>query len=435
MSSTTNTMPLPETTEAFVAKHARRNFWLNVIEGGLFMLGMHMMSSLTVLPYIVQQYSDEKWVQGLIPAIANTGWLLPGLFMAPLIAHLWRRKPLIMTLTFFERIPWLILGVWLFSGNTFDSATTLVYFFSLYAIFMFSAGFNGVPWNDFISRIIPPRQWGTFFGVQFGVGSLLGIAGAAIATQVLANQPLVIGTYTLIPAYTFPYNIGLLSLICFTLMAVAYIFLAFSVEPAIPPQPKQPFWALIRDMPALLRDDTAFLRYIIAYACISVGMIGHSFVTASALVQFKIDGSTVGLFTVVLMVAQTIGNIGLGTLADRWGRRRVIILGSTFGLLILLLPWFARDASWYYPMFALGGIAMGGNMPANSALVFSFASVEKRASYIAVSNVFNAPLLLLASLTAGGIAELYGFKVLFIGLVVIGFAGIALLKWGVANNR
>jgi len=360
---------------------------------------------------------------------------LPGLFMAPLIAHLWRRKPLMMTLTFLERIPWLILGLWLFSGNTFDASTTLTVFFGLYAMFMFSAGFNGVPWNDFISRIIPERQWGTFFGAQFGVGSLLGVAGAALATRVLANSALEIGGYTLIPAYAFPYNIGLLSLICFSLMAVAYIFLIFTVEPAIPPQPKQPFWALIRDMPTLLRNDTAFLRYIIAYACISVGMIGHSFVTASALVQFNIDGSTVGMFTVVLMIAQALGNIGLGTLADRWGRRRVIILGSTFGLLVLLLPWVALDASWYYPMFALGGIAMGGNMPSNSALVFSFASVEKRASYIAICNVFNAPLLLIAALTAGGIAEVYGFKVLFIGLVGIGFAGIALLKWGVANNR
>ena len=99
MSDTPNTMPLPETTEMFVAKHARWNFVMNVIEGGLFMFGMNMVSSLTVLPYFIQQYTNEKWVQGLIPAIANTGWLLPGLFVAPLIAHLWRRKPLMMVLT------------------------------------------------------------------------------------------------------------------------------------------------------------------------------------------------------------------------------------------------------------------------------------------------------------------------------------------------
>ena len=69
----------------------------------------------------------------------------------------------------------------------------------------------------------------------------------------------------------------------------------------------------------------------------------------------------------------------------------------------------------------------GGNARKNDKHGVSMAEAEQV--------FFNAPLLLLASLTAGGIAELYGFKVLFIGLVVIGFAGIALLKWGVANNR
>jgi hypothetical protein len=52
---------------AFVARHARRNFSLNVIEGGLFMFGINMMSSYTVLPYFVKQFSDQQWYQGLIP--------------------------------------------------------------------------------------------------------------------------------------------------------------------------------------------------------------------------------------------------------------------------------------------------------------------------------------------------------------------------------
>lgn len=431
MSHTPNTTPLPETTAMFVAKHARWNFVMNVIEGGLFMFGMNMVSSLTVLPYFIQQYTDEKWVQGLVPAIANTGWLLPGLFVAPLIAHMWRRKPLMMVLTVLERLPWLIIGLWLFMGNGLSATTTLWVFFSLYALFMFSAGSNAVPWQDFISRIIPEKSWGTFFGVQSGIGSLLGVAGAAVATQVLANQPLVVAGYALLPAYAFPYNIGFLSLVCFAVMAVSYIFLAVSIEPAIPPQDKQPFWGLLRDIPRMLRDDKAFFVYIMAYACISVGMMGHSFVTAAALVQFKIDGSMVGLFTVVLLAAQAFGNFGLGMLADRWGRRRVIILGSVLGLLVLLVPWVATSAWWYYPVYILGGMALGGNMPANTAMVFSFASTEKRANYIAVANLINAPLLMVAPLVAGGIAELYGFNMLFVGLVVIGLIGAAVLKWAV----
>ena len=78
---------MTDATAAFVARHARRNFLLNVIEGGLFMFGMSMVSRFTVLPYFVEQYSKEGWVQGVIPTIANTGWLLPGLIVASQTCH------------------------------------------------------------------------------------------------------------------------------------------------------------------------------------------------------------------------------------------------------------------------------------------------------------------------------------------------------------
>ena len=131
MNTGIKTNPL-DTSDVFVALHARRNFSLNVIEGGLFMFGINMMSSYTVLPYFVKQFSDQQWHQGLIPTIANIGWLLPGLFVAPYIAQLWTRKMPMLIASFFERIPWLLIGIWLFMGNTFAPSTTLAMFFGLY---------------------------------------------------------------------------------------------------------------------------------------------------------------------------------------------------------------------------------------------------------------------------------------------------------------
>ncbi|NBU63413.1 MAG: MFS transporter, partial [Chloroflexia bacterium] len=189
---------MSDATAAFVARHARRNFWLNVIEGGIFMFGISMVSRFTVMPYFVAQYSQANWIQGLLPTIANTGWLLPGLFVAPYIGQLWTRKMPMLIGTFFERIPWLFIGIWLFMGNTFAPTTTLVMFFGLYAMHMFSAGATAIPWQDYIGRVIPEQRWGTFFGFQSGLGSLLGVAGATVATQVLAGQAIVVGGVNLL---------------------------------------------------------------------------------------------------------------------------------------------------------------------------------------------------------------------------------------------
>jgi predicted MFS family arabinose efflux permease len=127
-------------------------------------------------------------------------------------------------------------------------------------------------------------------------------------------------------------NIGILSLTCFVVMAISYVFLTLSIEPRVEPHPeKQAFWSLLRDVPSLLRNDRAFLIYLIAFAFLSLALMGQSFVTAAALVRFQVSGSTVGTFTVVLLASQALGNFGLGTLADRWGRRRVLIFVGVLG--------------------------------------------------------------------------------------------------------
>lgn len=423
---------MTDATAAFVARHARRNFALNVIEGGLFMFGISMVSRFTVLPYFVEQYSQASWLQGLLPTIANTGWLLPGLFVAPLIAHLWRRKPVMLLGTLMERLPWLLIGLWLISGNSFDATTTLYVFFALYSMHMFSAGMTSVPWQDFIGRVIPERRWGTFFGMQSGLGSLLGVAGAAVATQVLAGNPLSIGEWQIVGTYEFPYSIGFLSLLCFGCMTVSYVFLLLTVEPRIPPRPKQPFWGLIRDMPQILRDDRSFTMYLIARTGISLGMLGHSFVTAAALSRFDVSGSRIGEFTVVLLAAQALGNFGLGALADRWGHRQVLVFSGFLGSVSLLLAWIAPNELWFFGIFVCGGIALGGYQLSGFTMVMNFAKTELRPTYIAVANTFNVPISAMTPLLAGWLAGVYGYIGLFVVLAVFGVLGSVVMMKKVA---
>src|SRR5215210_2701950 len=193
----------PESAEMLLKRYAKRNFWLNVLDGVAFIFGISMVSRYTVLPLFVSRLSSERWLQGLIPALTQVGALLPALFMAPLTASLPRRKPLILAVTIGERLPWLVLGLVLLFWSNLPAATLLAIFFTLYAIYMFSGGFVSIAWQDFISRVIPERRWGTFFGLQFGLGGVLGVAGAAVAAAILVAQP-------------FPQNFGIVALLCFT---------------------------------------------------------------------------------------------------------------------------------------------------------------------------------------------------------------------------
>ena len=408
----------PESAETLLKRYAKRNFWLNILDGMAFIFGISMVSRYTVLPLFVSRLSSERWLQGLIPALTQVGSLLPALFMAPLTASLPRRKPLILLVTIGERLPWLVLGLVLLFWSNLPAATLLAIFFTLYAIYMFSGGFVSIAWQDFISRVIPERRWGMFFGLQFGLGDALGVAGATLAGFILSTQP-------------FPQSVGILALICFGAMIPSYLFLAATVEPPQQPKPRQPMLAFLRGVGPLLRRDHGFRRYLVCRSAISLGLVGHSFVTAAALERFRLTDAEIGVFTAVLLAAQAISRISSGALADRWGHKQVLELATVIGLLALLLAVVAPSAVWFFPIFVLVGIAQAGYQLSGYTMIFSFSTPADRPTYIGVSNTALAPLAALGPLLAGALAERAGYNVLFLVLLAIGLAGVLGLHWRV----
>lgn len=402
------------TAEALLARNLRRNFWLNVLDGSVFTLGVSLVSRYTVLPLVVERFSDARWLQGLIPAIFYAGWLLPGLFTAPLVSAMQRRKPWILRATIGERLPFLALGLILLLMPGLSPTVHLAVFFSLYAMFALSAGLTSIAWQDFIARLIPQRSWGTFFGLQSGIGGLLGIGGGAIASAVLLSMP-------------FPQSVGVLSLICFGLMALSYVFLSLTVEATLAAAPQQPFRAFLSGLAPLLRRNIAFRRYLLCRGAIALGLAGHSFLTAAALERFDVPASQVGLFTSALLAAQAVANIGLGALADRWGHKQVLELSTVLGMAALVLAILAPAASWFVPIFVLVGAAQAGYQLSGFTLVFAFSPPAERPTYIGVANTALVPVAALGPLLIGWLATFTGYEFLFGALAAIGIVGTAIL--------
>jgi MFS family permease len=405
-------------TERFFARNARRNFWFNVLDGSAFVFGMSMVSRFTVLPLVIERLSGAPWLQGLLPAIYYAGWLLPGLFVAPVVASLPRRKPWILTATLGERLPFLALGLVFLLLPGLSSGALLGVLFSVYAVFALGAGLTSTAWQDFISRVIPERSWGTFFGLQSGVGGLLGVGGGAIAGIILATWP-------------FPQSVGLLCLICFGCMAISYVFLASTVEVPLPSAPRQSMGVFLRGLGPLLRRDQAFRRYLFCRAGIAMGLVGHAFLTASALERFSPTAAQIGLFTGVMLGAQSIGNLGLGALADHWGHKQVLELSTALGMAALVLALVAPAALWFVPIFALVGASQAGYQLSGFTLVFAFSPPAERPIYIGVANTALAPVAALGPLLAGWAAGFTGYGAIFATLALIGTVGLAVLHWQV----
>jgi MFS family permease len=160
-------------------------------------------------------------------------------------------------------------------------------------------------------------------------------------------------------------------------------------------------------------------------------MLGQSFVTAAALSRFQSTGSTVGAFTVTLLAAQAIGNFGLGALSDRWGHKFVLVLSGFLGAMSLVLAVFAPTEAWFYPIFVLGGISLGGYQLSGFTMVMSFASTAMRPTYIATANTFYAPISAVSPILAGWMAGMFGYGGLFVVLAVLGLMGVVLMHYRV----
>ncbi|KAB8141805.1 MFS transporter [Chloroflexia bacterium SDU3-3] len=406
-----------EHADAVLRRHAARNFWVNVGDGVSYIFGISMISRLTVMPLFVEKLGGNALVQGLLPTIYYIGWLMPSLFMAPVVASMARRKPYILFATIFERVVFLILGILLLSAPDLPHPTILVLFFILFTVYAFGSGFTSTAWQDFVARIIPKRRWGIFFGMQNGVGGIFGVASAWVATTLLRDMP-------------FPQSVGVLALLCFVGQAISYGCLALSVEPPQDAQPRTPWREFMGGIMPLLRRDAAFRRYLFCRAAIALGFVGHNFLTAALLARFQVADAEIGVITGVLIGAQAVAHVLMGALADRWGHKQVLVLSTLLGMVTLVLAVVAPDASWYYLIFALMGAAQAGYTLSGFTLIFSFSTPALRPTYIGVANTALAPAAALGPLLAGAVAAVAGYELLFGVLTVIGVAGmLALQLW------
>src|SRR4051812_2366824 len=138
-----------------LARHARRNFWMNVGDGGTFAFGLSMVSRYTVLPLFVSRINPDPLLLGVLPALFSLGWLLPQLFTAPLVSSLPRRLPFILKVTVGERLPFLAFGLVLVLLPNLPAWALLTVCFSCYLIHTVCAGVAATAWQDLLARVVP----------------------------------------------------------------------------------------------------------------------------------------------------------------------------------------------------------------------------------------------------------------------------------------
>ncbi|MCW5849767.1 MAG: MFS transporter [Anaerolineae bacterium] len=400
-----------------------RNFTVGVMDGGFFFLGLSFASVVTVLPLFVSQLTSSPYLIGLIPAIQTMGWLLPQLLTAPLVERLPRKKPFVMLMTLNERWPFIGMALVAYFVPQLGASLALTLFFTLHILRCFGAGLTATAWQDMVGKVIPANRRGLFFGLQSGVGGLLGAGGAILAGLILQQQP-------------FALNFAICFAITALCVAFSMLFLALTHEPTQAVNPSRvtgrDFW---RRLPRILGQNRAFRNFIVYRILYIFGTTGYGFYTVYAVKEFGLNSAQAGELTFAMMAAQTLTYPLVGWLGDRLGHHRVMELAAASGAFMAALSAFAPNGGWFVGVYILLGISLAAATISNLSGVYDFAPPEERATYIGLMATLVGIGSTLAPLLGGAVASTTSYPMLFRLTIVFALAAWATVRWGISDPR
>jgi len=419
-------MPVPdsEAAQRQVEKDLPWNFTVNTLDVAFYMLGINLVARQTILPALVSQLTDSKLALGLIPAIDSLGYLLPQLLVANYTEGLRRKLPFVAAISSFgERGPYLFMALVVWWLAQPSPTITLAAVFLLLSVHTVAGGIVTPGWLDLIAKVIPARRRGFWFGLSHGLGAFFGIAGAALAGRVLVDRP-------------YPQNFAVCFLLAFAALMVSWVWLVLNREPDSPSiKTGTSLRTYLRRLPAVLRRDRNFVRFLLARAAIALGAMSSGFYAVYGMQRWQIGGAEIALLTAILTGSQALMNVIWGLVGDRHGHKLVLAAGAAQLALAALAALVGAGWQWLWLTFGLLGSAMAAGMVSNLNIVLEFCAPEDRPTYIGLTNSLLAPVSAAAPLLGGVLATVGGYAALFVAAAGCAALGTAMMALWVREPR
>ena len=138
--------------------------------------------------------------------------------------------------------------------------------------------------------------------------------------------------------------------------------------------------------------------------------------------EMQLSGTTMGLMVAIFAFAQLVVSPFAGRASDRWGRKRMIVLGlCLFSISEFLFGW-AQSVSWFYVSRLIGGASAACIMPSVTAYVADLTTLRERSKAMGyVSAAISGGFIIGPGI--GGLLAVFGTRVPFFAAGVVAFLG------------
>ena len=147
-----------------------------------------------------------------------------------------------------------------------------------------------------------------------------------------------------------------------------------------------------------------------------------SLATPSILREWQLQPKEMGFVFSITFFGLLVGSLSYGWIADRYGRRFTIILGTfNFGIPILLTVW-ATSINELAALRFIGGVGMGGIVPIAYTLISEYAPKRMRSTVTVLTNSGYSLGAAAGGLIAAASIPAYGWQSLYVIGAVFSFA-------------
>jgi MFS transporter, AAHS family, benzoate transport protein len=129
--------------------------------------------------------------------------------------------------------------------------------------------------------------------------------------------------------------------------------------------------------------------------------------------EWHIPPVQAGLLASYTFIGLFLGAVGLGALGDRWGRRKMLVLGVTVFALFMGTAGFAQDYAQFAVLRFCASIGMGGVLPGAIAVLGEFVPVRSRGRMVAAAGGCFTFGFLVAAAVATLVVPAFGWRPLF----------------------
>lgn len=392
----------------------RKNFWLHLIEGSLYLSTSVLLSPQTVFPALVIKLGGNNVAVGAIPIIVYLMYYFPQILSANYIRSTEYRKFWTLRLGILQRVQIFLFAVSLLLLGVRWPAVALLFFFLVYVANQVFAGLGSPVWYDLVAKTTVPADRGKLMGIRISVGAVLGLLNGFLLTLFLAYLP-------------FPENFAAVFGLAFLLQFASWLTLRHVTETqqsnAVP---RDSLTDLLMRVRKILTTDAVYRRFLVSAAFLVVGLMPTGFFMIAALKQYGLDESYVGVFTMTLVGAQVLSGAVLGWIADRKGHKVSLLLCAASTAAATAAALISGSLTFYFIVFFFVGVNLGAEGITRYNFVERCSTESDRPMYVGIMNAWIAPFYFSATL-GGWVVDHFGFLPVFVLGLCASTIGIFLL--------